>query len=215
MRFVGVKRWYFLVIVYAALLIGGWFAADWFAAIAEIDVRPANEPMIRRMIFTAAATFIAASAVPFVPGAEIGFGLLLLLGGQIALLVYLCMVCALTLAYGIGRFVPPSATAGTFRFFGLERASRFVSDLAPLDSDARLAFLTSQAPSRAVPFLLRHRYLALILLLNLPGNSVIGGGGGIAFAAGLSRLFAFPAYIVAVLLAVAPVPLFFLARDLF
>lgn len=36
------------------------------------------------------------------------------------------------------------------------------------------------------------RYVALAVLLNIPGNVVIGGGGGIAFAAGMTRLFSFP-----------------------
>jgi len=51
----------------------------------------------------------------------------------------------------------------------------------------------------------RYRYLALAVLLNVPGNAVIGGGGGIAMLVGMTRLFSFPAYIATVVLAVSPV----------
>lgn len=75
---------------------------------------------------------------------------------------------------------------------------------------ARLNLLFERAPSRIVPFLLRHRYIAIAVALNIPGNSVIGGGGGIAFVAGLSRLFSFPLYLLAVAIGVSPVVILFL-----
>lgn len=58
-----------------------------------------------------------------------------------------------------------------------------------------------------MPRLLRHRYLALAVALNLPGNTLLGGGGGIALMAGLSGLYPMPAYLTTVAIAVAPVPL--------
>jgi len=54
---------------------------------------------------------------------------------------------------------------------------------------------------------LRHRYLALAVLFNLPGNMLIGGGGGIALIAGMSGLYRSTNYFITVTLAVAPVPL--------
>lgn len=63
------------------------------------------------------------------------------------------------------------------------------------------------APSRLVPALLRRRYLALMVLFDLPGNSMPGGG--IALAAGMSGLFSFPLFVGTVLIAIAPAPLFF------
>jgi hypothetical protein len=71
----------------------------------------------------------------------------------------------------------------------------------------RLTFLASKAPNRYVPFLLRHRYLALAVLVNLPGNIVIGGGGGIALVAGASRLYSLPRFVATIAIAVSPVPL--------
>ena len=58
-----------------------------------------------------------------------------------------------------------------------------------------------------VPVLLRHRYLALGVAFNLPGNTLLGGGGGIALAAGMSGLYPLLAYVAVVAIAVAPVPL--------
>ncbi|HXV11709.1 MAG TPA: hypothetical protein VD839_12995, partial [Burkholderiales bacterium] len=54
--------------------------------------------------------------------------------------------------------------------------------------------------------LLNHRYLLLALLLNLPGNVLIGGGGGIAMMAGMSRLYSFPSYLALISVAILPGP---------
>ena len=54
---------------------------------------------------------------------------------------------------------------------------------------------------------MRYRYLNLAVLINIPGNAVIGGGGGIAFVSGLSGTFRMPLAILTIALATAPVPL--------
>jgi hypothetical protein len=58
-----------------------------------------------------------------------------------------------------------------------------------------------------MPALLKRRYLVLAALLNLPGNVVIGGAGGIAMLAGMSRLYSFPKYLLLVSVAVLPGPI--------
>lgn len=203
------RRGLLLLPLYVGLLVSGWLAGDWLLGLVSMDVRPSNEPQVHAMIMSATAAYILASAIPFVPGAEIGFGLIMALGPNIILLVYVSMVVALQLSYVLGRFVPAQVSAGMFHFLGLGRARDLVLQMAPLDADARLALLTARAPRRIIPVLLRHRYLALAVVLNLPGNTLIGGGGGIALVAGMSGLYRFPAYLLTVMLAVAPVPLFF------
>lgn len=205
----GNLRWVCLAAIYVVLLAGGWFVGDWFLEFLEFDIRPANEPSVHMTIMTIAAIFVLASALPFVPGAEIGFGLILVFGGRIALLVYLCMVVALTISFLVGRFVPVAVIARFFKMLAMVRAHDLVMQFAPLNAEERLSLLVSRAPRRFVPALLRHRYLALAVLLNLPGNSLVGGGGGLAFAAGLSGLFFPVGYVAVIALAVAPVPLFF------
>ncbi len=202
-------RW-LLLAVYPALIVGGALVGQQFQDLVAFEVRPINEPEVHRMIMAATGAYILASTLPFVPGAEIGLGIMLILGPRIVLLVYASMVFSLILAYLVGRIVPPRATAATFQFFGLRRARDLALKLAPLDTQARLALLMQRAPRRIVPFLLRHRFVTLALAFNLPGNTLIGGGGGIALAAGMSGIYPLPAYVLTVALAVAPVPLFFL-----
>ena len=156
---------------------------------------------------TATAVYIVLMAIPFMPAVEIGLSMLMIFGAKIAFLVYVSTVGALTLAYIVGRMLPPALAAQAFGLIGLGRAERFARRLAPLSAEARLALLLREAPPRWGPRLLRHRHLALAVLLNLPGNAVVGGGGGIALVAGMTRLFTFPAYLLTVALAVSPVPL--------
>ncbi|MCF8466255.1 MAG: hypothetical protein K9G33_02535 [Sneathiella sp.] len=204
------RRWLLLLVIYALLLLGGWAAGKWLPELLDISPEAFKGPAARTMILFIAGIFILASATPFVPGAEIGLGLIMLLGSEVLFLVYISMVIALTLSYLVGWLVPISVISGAFKFFGLERAANLTLQLGPLSAAERLEFLTERAPSRILPFLLRHRYLALLVALNLPGNSIIGGGGGIALLAGISGIYRFPAFLLTILIAVAPVPLVFL-----
>lgn len=83
-----------------------------------------------------------------------------------------------------------------------------MDDLDGLSRSARLAYLTCKAPNRVLPLLLKNRYPALTVVLNLPGNALIGDG-GIGFAAGISGLYSLPGYLFSLLIAVAPVPLIY------
>ena len=76
------------------------------------------------------------------------------------------------------------------------------------EADLQTQLAGVDAP-RALRSVLQHRYVVLAVLLNLPGNVVLGGGGGLAMMAGLSRLFHPLPFVLTVLLAVLPVPLAF------
>lgn len=116
------------------------------------------------------------------------------------------MVVALLLSYLVGRFVPYTATAAALEFVGLRKARDMALRMAPLDAVARPGFLTANAPRRIVPFLLRRRFLVLAVMINLPGNTLIGGGGGIALVAGMSGIYPLPRFLLTIALAVAPIP---------
>lgn len=90
------------------------------------------------------------------------------------------------------------------------KVSRLVAKLAPLTMEQRLALLLSNAPAKIVPVLIRYRYIAVAVALNIPGNAVIGGGGGISLMAGMSRLFSFPGFLMTLAIAVSPVPILIL-----
>jgi hypothetical protein len=81
-----------------------------------------------------------------------------------------------------------------------------MSELSILSPEARVPYLIGRAPKNWVPFLLHHRLWALALLINLPGSALIGGGGGICMAVGVSRLVTYPQFLLTTALAVSPLP---------
>jgi hypothetical protein len=164
------------------------------------------------IVFASAALYIVLTVLPFMPGIEVGLMLMAMLGVEGIVLAYLCTVLALSLSFLAGRLIPPRLVGRILGWLTLHRARKLVTDLEPLGPEERLLFLTRSAPSRIVPFLLRHRYLVLAVLFNLPGNAIIGDGGGIGLIAGMSRLFPFPKYVLLVSVAITPVPLLFLLR---
>lgn len=199
-----------VLVIYAGLIALGWWIGGQWERLESVQADTMDPAMMFQIVAVALIVFILVSAMPFVPGAEIGLGLMVVFGGKVAILVYGAMVSALTLAYLIGMLVPPIWIAQFFRYLGFAKAAQLVEDLAARERRTRIDYLLSNAPRRWVPVLVRHRYLTMIVLLNLPGNSLVGGGGGLALAAGMSGFFRFPMFFATLLVAVAPVPLFFL-----
>ena len=195
------------LLVYGGLLAGGWILAELIGQVAVPEMRPANEPLIHRMIMIAMLLYVLTAAIPFVPGAEIGFALLLLFGKPVVPLVYGGMVLALLLAFLCARTLPPEFVARAFRWLRLERAAGLIDQISAIPRKKRIDFLMQRAPGKWSKALLRNRYVALGLIINVPGNSLIGGGGGIAFIAALSGAYTFWGFAMVVALAVAPVPL--------
>ncbi len=146
-------------------------------------------------------------AIPFVPGIEIGLTILMMQGPPIAPGVYLATLLGLMLGYLAGWTLPIAWLCGIFRDIGLHRAAALLERTAPLTPDERLDLLRARLPHWLAPVVYGWRYPLLALLLNLPGNWLLGGGGGIMLVAGLSRLFQPWATVLTIALAVAPVPL--------
>lgn len=200
--------WKFALLI--AVLIAASYAGDWVESQLNLHLTPSTEPALHRAIMIAITVYILLMLLPFVPGVEIGLGMMMMFGPKIAPLVYGGTVLALVLAFLVGRLVPQRVIVEIFETLRLKRAAGFLRQLEPLDTSERLQFLLRNASTRIVPFLLRHRFLALMVALNLPGNALVGGGGGIGLFAGFSRLFALPGYTLAVAVAVLPVPLLIL-----
>ena len=201
------------IALFLAVLLFLNYAVGWLANRIAFQMWPRHVTMTLFLLFATAALYILLLAVPFLPGIELGIMLMAMLGTRGILLVYLCTVFALSLSFLFGRLLPPRYLARGFDWFNLHRARDLILSLDPLDPEERLRFLLRNAPSRIVPFLLRHRYLIIGVLFNLPGNALIGGGGGIGLVAGMSRLFPFPKYILLVCLAITPGPILFLLRS--
>lgn len=156
--------------------------------------------------------YIIALALPFVPGVEIGLMIMMLYGEAGALAAYVATIAGLGLAFAAGRLIP----ARTFARL-LERLGVAVPD-EPLDAAMRRVVARGNAGGSrrmgALARLLAYRYLTLGVVLNLPGNSVFGGGGGIAMLCGATRQFAWPWFLLTVAVATAPVPVLVLLGGL-
>jgi hypothetical protein len=146
-------------------------------------------------------------ATPFVPGIEIGLTVMMIQGPSIVPAVYLATVAGLVLAYAAGAQMPDGALRRLFADFGLHRAAAMIERIEPMAPAERLALLQARLPGRLGALASRFRYVLVALAVNLPGNSLIGGGGGILLVAGLSRLFSLGAITATMLVAVAPFPL--------
>jgi len=186
-------------------------AATWASHLLRdalnLEVMPENEQHVHQLIMLGSVAYIGLLAMPFVPGAEVGIAMMTAFGAAIAPLVYAATVTAMMLSYTIGRLLPITVLAQFFGFLRMRRAADLVSRAALLSRDARLAMLLDGAPPRTVGLALRHRYVALALVVNVPGNAMIGGGGGIMMMAGLSGIFAPLPTFLAIAIAVSPVPL--------
>jgi hypothetical protein len=166
------------------------------------------------VLWIAIVVYVLWMAIPFVPGIELGLALMVMLGTRGIVLVYLCTLLSLSLSFTIGRLIPLNGFARFLGWLHLYKAQDLVLQLEPLNSEEKLNFLLRTAPSKVIPFLLKHRYLTIAIALNLPGNALIGGGGGIGLISGMSKLYPFPKYILLVSLAITPLPLLFLAGKL-
>jgi hypothetical protein len=163
----------------------------------------------RWALILALPVYIVLMSLPFVPGLEIGLALLMVFGESVAIPVYLGTLMALSLSFYAGRSIPLRSLIRAMHIFRLLKAETLMLELQGVEREHLIDVLTGQAPNRIVPFLVRHRFMTLVLLLNLPGNALIGGGGGIGLIAGLSRLFSYRQFLFAIALAVAPVPVLF------
>ena len=172
----------------------------------EVQIWPEHMEIVDRVVLVGVALYIAMMATPFLPGIELGLLLMTLLGPKGVVVTYACTLIALSISFGLGRVFPVGYLVALVEWLHLQRAAALLKRFDATPPAERLGFIAEIAPAKAVPVLLRHRYLMLALLLNIPGNAVIGGGGGIAMMAGMSRLYSFPAFLALLALAVLPGP---------
>ena len=182
-------------------------------AVEQINVQlwPQHEHLIITALWFSIGVYILWMAMPFVPGIELGLGLMVLLGPKGVFLVYVCTLLSLSVSFVIGRLIPLKSFARLLGWLHLRKSKELVLDLEPLDPDQKLNFILKTVPSKIIPFLAKHRYLMIALALNLPGNALIGGGGGIGLIAGMCRMFPFHKYVLLIGIAITPLPLLFLA----
>lgn len=144
-------------------------------------------------------------SLPFVPGVELGLLIMVLFGRDGVIAAYLATIGGLCLAYAAAWSLPKEITSRWMSRLGLSDAAEDPG--AAINGMVANAKVTGKLAGRFGSFLLNHRHLTLAACLNLPGNSVLGGGGGIAFLCGLSGQFHWRRFILTIVLATAPIPI--------
>lgn len=192
------------------LLAASHWGGKWLVGIVGLDAAAGIRSHAWKIAAIGLVLYVILMVIPFMPGIEISFALFAAYGQQVAIPIYLATILALSIAFLIGRRVPLRLVADCLSSFSLRKAGCYVRTLESMNARQRLETLVDQAPRRVVPTLLKHRYVAVAVALNIPGNVLIGGGGGIALLAGVSGLFTFPRYLAITSVAAMPVPLAFI-----
>ncbi|MEX0366181.1 MAG: hypothetical protein AB3N22_08950 [Ruegeria sp.] len=191
-------RIFVVVIAVSGLTFAGQLVARWIGL-------PEFDQHTETAINSALLVFLIAAAIPFVPGAEIGLALLKVLGKEAAVEVYFAMLAALLLAFTAGRLLPAGIVAN------LHAKAKIRWRLLRLKSSRVRLWMTPTIVKRVPRIVANNRHVALGAVLNMPGNSILGGGGGIALLAGASRQYSYLGFGATISIAVLPIPfLFFL-----
>ncbi len=150
--------------------------------------------------------YVLLLSLPFVPGVELGVLLMCVFGKEGIVFVYLATVAGLSLAFLMGRLLPKKWVESRLQKLGFTQNCDDPDD----EIDGMLDNLSRNSKfcqTRFWSFLTKYRYLTIAILFNMPGNYLIGGGGGISLACGISRRISGKGFLMTVFLAVSPVPL--------
>ena len=176
------------------------------AKIALFESDAAARAMIGLLI-TVMIAYAILLAVPFVPGVEIGIAILVLEGASAAPYVYVATILGLLLAFVVGQYAPLPRLIRFFNDLSFTRIAVFLRAIERTPRQKRLDAMHDRLPRWLAPALCNYRYITLALAINMPGNIVLGGGGGIMAAGGISRLFQTRYVVITLIIATLPVPL--------
>jgi len=193
--------------ILVALVLAIQALGEWVSVETQLKLSARENTMFGAVALTLILAYTLTMAIPFVPGIEIGLAIMLVFGPQVFLVVYACTQVALLLSFVTGRMVPLGRLAALAGWLRCHRMQSWLCRLEPLAPEMRLQSMIRCAPRRWVRRLVEHRYLALAILINLPGNAIIGGAGGIGLIAGMSRVFGLWRYVFVMALATTPVPI--------
>ena len=210
-RDLGRVMFYFRILVVLAILATIAFWLDYWIrgelGIAEKFLVYARGEWGRGVLIAGGLIYILLLSLPFVPGVELGILLMCVFGKEGIVFVYAATVAGLSLAFFFGRLIPRSWIDA---FLGRLQNSRSCS--ARSDELEKMADCISSDRKHIPPWLkslvLKYRYVTIAILVNLPGNYILGGGGGISIACGASRRISWRGFLLTIVLAVSPVPIF-------
>ena len=194
-----------ILVLWAFLLVlGHQLSHQGFHELQDLLTSPGYEIGISALAMSGIA-YVLLLAVPFVPGVELGLLMMVVFGRDGVIAAYLATVGGLCLAYAAAWLLPNRMTTRWMSRLGLSDAAEDPG--ATIHGLMANSKVTGKLAGKVRTFLGNHRYLTLATCLNLPGNSVLGGGGGIALLCGLSGQFHWRGFIPTIVLATAPIPL--------
>ena len=209
-RNLGRIMFYFRILVILAILamitiwLDYWIRGE--LGIAEKFLVYARGEWGRGVLIGGGIIYILLLSLPFVPGVELGILLMCVFGKEGIVFVYGSTVAGLSLAFLFGRLIPRP-----WIDLGLEILQNSTSCSARSDELENMADCISAKrktiPSWLKSFVLKYRYATIAILVNLPGNYILGGGGGISIVCGASRRISWRGFLLTIVLAVSPVPI--------
>ncbi|MGH1487381.1 MAG: hypothetical protein ACRBCI_14295 [Cellvibrionaceae bacterium] len=134
------------------------------------------------VLFWGLLVYAVLLALPYFPSVEIGFAIMVVFGKQGVAFAYVATLIGFLLAFLVGKLIQNF----DLKDHGLYRVCK--SDIT--------AKLAGKSP-----------FFALVMLINLPGNIVLGGGGGIALNYGMTKQLNILMFTLAIAIGVAPLPL--------
>lgn len=115
---------------------------------------------------------------------------------------YICTFIGLNIAFAVGKLAS--------KYWANRRNTHYKHDPQPSPWQSIIIQNRYFSP-RAKDFMQRHiqqhKYLSIGILLNLPGNWIVGGGGGIALLSGCHPSNSWPKFALTVVLATSILPI--------
>ena len=193
-----------ILLITLVILVDSWIRGE--VGIAKEWVEMAKSQWGREALFAGGMLYILLLSLPFVPGVELGLLLMCIFGKEGIVLIYLFTVSGLNLAFLMGRCLPKNRIAIWLGKLGFSRFSADSSDVIKEMLD-HSTFGEKLRKQRIGSIVLRYRYLILAVLFNLPGNYLLGGGGGISLICGASRSVSWKWFLFTAVFATSPVPI--------
>jgi len=194
--------WIMLIIL--GLLVGHWIRGE--MGMATDLLKMSESQWGRGVLIAGGMLYILLLSLPFVPGVELGLLLMCIFGKEGIVFVYLFTVAGLNLAFVMGRWLPKNWIASWLEKLGFSRScADHSNEIEEMLDHSRFGQKFRQHWLGS--YVLKYRYLTLAVLFNLPGNYILGGGGGVSLVCGTSRHIPWKRFLLTVVLATSPVPL--------
>jgi len=191
--------------IWVSLIVLGHYLSHLDAVAIRETLVALREGMGMGALLACAFMLAVLLGLPFVPSVEMGLMMMAVFGREGAIAAWLATIAGLSLAHAAGRYMPADRVHDWLDRHGLLPADSDPGESPMVGLLERLR-LSKRNGYRIATFLLRHRYLLFAALINMPGNSVLGGGGGIALIGGFTRLYRWPPFLLTVAVASLPIP---------